>query len=198
MRHTFFRRGMVAVLGALLAAGCASQGSDLPNLPPAPSLAQSYVLGPGDRLQITIFGMDEPANQNAPNQNQFTVSDSGMVGAPLVGQIKAAGLTIAQLQDSLTTKLSEGYIKNPKVGIEVETYRNFSILGEVQHPGAFPYTPNATVLTAVATGGGYTYRANESYAVVSRELNGKSITGKADPTTPIQPGDIIRIPERYF
>jgi polysaccharide export outer membrane protein len=191
MYRSILSRLATATLATLMLVGCASQGSDLPLLPQAPSVDQSYMLGAGDKLQIMVFGAEDV-------NGQFTVADSGLVGAPLIGQIKAAGKTVAQLQEEVRRRLAQGYIKDPQVGIEVLTYRPFYIVGEVQHPGTYPYAAGSTVLSAVATAGGYTYRANEGYAVVERKENGKTIKGRAAPNMPILPDDIIRVPERFF
>jgi polysaccharide export outer membrane protein len=181
----------MAVSGTLLA-GCASSGSSLPALPEAASVERAYVLGPGDRLKILVYGAEDVSGE-------FAVADSGLVAAPLIGQTKAQGLTVAQLEDSLREKLSQGYLRNPRVSVDVLSYRPFSILGEVQHPGTFPYSSGATVLSAIAQAGGYTYRANEDFVVVDRKTSdGKTIRGRATATSRIQPDDIIRVPERYF
>ncbi len=181
----------VAVIGTLLA-GCASSGSSLPALPETTNLDRAYILGPGDHLKILVYGAEDVSGE-------FAVADSGLVAAPLIGQTKAQGLTVAELEDALRDKLSQGFLRNPRVSVDVLTYRPFSILGEVQHPGTFPYSSGATVLSAVALAGGYTYRANEDFVVVDRRTaDGKTIRGRATATSRIQPDDIIRVPERYF
>ncbi len=91
-------------------------------------------------------------------------------------------------------KLAQGYLKNPKVSVTILAYRPFYIYGEVTKPGEYPYASGMRVMSAVATAGGYTYRANQNYVVVTRHGQER----KALPGTPILPDDIIRVPERYF
>jgi polysaccharide export outer membrane protein len=80
----------------------------------------------------------------------------------------------------------------------VLTYRPFYILGEVKSPGTYPYTSALTVMNAVATAGGFTYRANTHRVIIQREGDKDTTTYSLDPTTPVAPGDTIRIPERLF
>jgi polysaccharide export outer membrane protein len=184
----------------LLVGGCAPDGANLPSLTSSASLDNSYVLGAGDKLQIALYdanlGTDRPAVGNGGDQ--FTVSESGTVDAPMIGATPAAGLTVDQLKEKITAKLAQGYLKHPKVGIELVTYRPFYIVGEVNHPGAYPCTTRSRVLSAVAIAGGYTYRANEDFAVVERRQGDKIVSGRVGPDTEILPDDVIRITQRYF
>lgn len=170
--------------------GC-STGSNLPPLPSANvasgSSGDTYRLGPGDKLKVIVFGAEDLSGE-------FNVNDAGFVNAPLVGNVKAAGLTTQQFAHALEQKLANGYMRDPKVSVQVNTHRPFYIFGEVTKPGEYPYANDMTVLSAIAMGGGYTYRANQNYAVVRR--NGKDY--RADVTDKIQPDDVIRVPERLF
>jgi polysaccharide biosynthesis/export protein len=178
-------------IAALGLGSCSSPGADLAPLPPVGALESTYVLGACDRVQIVIYKTDE-AN------SQYTVSDGGMIGVPLIGPVHAAGLTVAGLQNEIRDKLAEGFIENPKVSVEVILYRPFYILGAVTKPGAYPYVPGTTIQSAVAIAGGYTYRADESFAVTDRKLDHGGVRGRSDPDDDVLPGDVIRISERYF
>ncbi len=126
------------------------------------------------------------------------VSDTGEVSFPLVGAIPARGQTVAQFQEGVRAKLADGYLRDPRVSAEVLNYRPFYILGEVQKPGEYPYTSGLTVLNAVATAGGFSYRANTK-SITVRHANAtkeEQITLTSD--TPVSPGDTIRIRERFF
>jgi polysaccharide export outer membrane protein len=195
-----FRSALCAVALLGLLAGCASQGSDLPLLPSTAKLSDAYVLGPGDKLRIVLYGGDPGSVHEVGNDasNQFVVSDTGMVDAPYIGQVTAGGLTVDQLKREITTKLADGYVKDPKVGIDIVASRPFYIVGEVNHPGSYPCTAGSRLVSAVALAGGYTYRANEDYAVVERKQGDHIVTGRAAPDTPILPDDVIKIPERYY
>ena len=113
----------------------------------------------------------------------------------MVGEVPAAGFTPDQVQAKIEEKLRAGkYITQPRASVAVLIYRPFYILGEVARPGGYPYVSGMKVLSAVAAGGGYTYRAKQDYVIITR--NGEE--SKADILLSIQPDDIIRIPERYF
>jgi polysaccharide export outer membrane protein len=182
------RMFLAALAISLPLVGCSSQGSDLPMLTSAPAAtASSYHLGAGDRLSIKVVGADDKTGE-------YTVGDNGTISIPLIGEIKAAGDSQQQLERELRTKLAQGYIKDPKVSVSIVTYRPFYIYGEVAKPGEYPYASGMRVLNAIATAGGYTYRANQSFVVISRHGEDRRAVG----TTTIQPDDIVRVPERYF
>jgi polysaccharide export outer membrane protein len=118
---------------------------------------------------------------------------------PLVGNVSAAGLTPSAFAAKLSRDLkSENYLKNPSVSVEVLAYRPIFVLGEVNKPGQYPFSPGMTMLTAVAVAGGFTYRAVETYASDVRTQNGRVITGKITPESFLAPGDVIKIYERHF
>ena len=151
----------------------------------------SYRLGPGDKLQITTFG-------EASLTGTFEVSGSGYVAIPLVGQVKAQGLSTVEFGHQVEAALREGYLKNPNVSVEVLNYRPFFILGEVNKPGEYPFTNGLTVLNAVATANGFTYRANTRSVFIKRANEAAEHSIDLSPTTPVNPGDTIRVKERYF
>jgi polysaccharide export outer membrane protein len=158
----------------------------------APLAAEpDYRLGAGDRLRLIVF--DEPNLSG-----EFDISGSGRAALPLIGQVEARGLTLSEFEDAVETKLRNGYLTNPRVSAEVINYRPFYIIGEVTKPGEYPYTDGMTVLNAVAVAGGYTYRADDSRVFITREnAGGEREVGQLD-ALKVQPGDVIRVPERYF
>ncbi len=177
----------VALTALLPMAGCSSPGAELPVLSPAPDTS-SYHLGPGDALNIKVLGADELAGQ-------YLVQDDGSIRMLMIGNVPAAGLTTAQLETQIAGKLkSSRSILHPQVSVSVQTYRPFYILGEVTKPGGYPYATGMRVLSAIADAEGYTYRANQQYVIITR--NGKE--SQAGVLSPIQPDDIVRVPERYF
>jgi polysaccharide export outer membrane protein len=177
---------------AFALAGC-SPGANLALLPPPADGA--YHLGPGDQVRIITY--DE-----LQLSNTFTVADDGKIAFPLVGTIQAAGLTPDQFASSITATLQSSKLVNqPSVSVEVATYRPISVLGEVNHPGQYPYQPGMTTLDAVALAGGFTYRAVTSYASDWRSNGskaGSAIQGKVNPGSLLEPGDVITVFERYF
>ena len=112
--------------------------------------------------------------------------------------MSARGCTTTQLARVIADRLRNGFIREPHVAIEVETYRPFFILGEVLAPGQYPYVPNMTVETAVAIAGGYTPRAYRWNAEVSRSAGGLTARQKVPTIAPVRPGDTITVTERWF
>jgi protein involved in polysaccharide export with SLBB domain len=120
------------------------------------------------------------------------------VSIPLIGEVPAVGLTSPELQESIRTALSPAYLQDARVNVEVLTFRPFYILGEVNKPGEYPFTNGLTVSKAVATASGYTYRANAKKFYVKRDGEDKERLIDSSSNAVIGPGDVIRIPERYF
>src|SRR5271156_5937984 len=156
----------------------------------APGKVSDYVLGAGDKLRITTFGEDDLSGE-------FQVSSTGIISMPLIGEVKAAGLTVSQVQSTITNKLADGYMKSPHVSLEVLNYRPFFIVGEVMKPGSYNYVNGMSVINAVAMAGGYTYRADKDDIKIKHGGNeGKE--EKVDESTTVVPGDVITVPERFF
>jgi len=171
-------------------AGCGTGPVSGPNPRPV-SAAPAYKLGAGDKLRITTF--DEPSLTG-----EFTVGDGGVLPFPLLGQVQAGGLTVAELRQSLASALSQGYLKDPRVSVEVLNYRPYYILGEVSKPGEYPYADGLTVLNAVAAASGFTYRANTKRVYIKPAGGDRELSVPLTATVPVQPGDTVRIGERYF
>ena len=177
-------------LAAAALSSCAAPGGDLPDLPPVPT--GHYILGAGDRIRIITFGAEQLTGE-------FRVGDSGDVALPLIGNVRAAGLTSRELEHRLTAALVHtGMFKQPSVAVEVARYRPIFILGEVKKPGQYPYQPGMTVLTSVAIAGGFTYRAIESTFSVIRTTRGRTIEARANRQSLLQPGDVVTVYERHF
>jgi polysaccharide export outer membrane protein len=151
----------------------------------------AYTLDSGDKLRVVVFGQE---GLNA----SYSVDTSGKITMPLIGAVQARGMTAAGVQASIVAKLRNGFVREPHVAVEVETYRPFFILGEVTLPGQYPYVPNMTVETAVAIAGGYTPRAFKYKIEVSRQINGLTEKRVVSPNAPVRPGDTVHIAERWF
>ncbi len=149
------------------------------------------MLGTGDKLRIIVFGETDLGGE-------YVVDGTGYVQMPLIGEVEARGLSVRQFEKAVSAKLADGYLKDPRVSIEVVNYRPFSILGEVKNPGNYPYVNGMTVLNAVALAGGFTDRANESEVYIRHAGSAKEAEVPVDGTTKINPGDIIRVKERFF
>ena len=151
----------------------------------------AYGLGSGDKLRVVVFGQEGLSAS-------YSVDAAGNITMPLIGAVRARGMTTAGLQKSVVAKLRNGYVREPHVAVEVEAYRPFFILGEVTLPGQYPYVPNMTVETAVAIAGGYTPRAFKYKIEVSRPVDGLTERRVVSPSYPVRPGDTVHIAERWF
>src|SRR6218665_317655 len=127
----------------------------------AASPSGTYILGPTDRVRLKVYG-------EADITGEYEVDSNGFVSIPLAGHVKAAGLTTRQLEKGISSALSKGIVRDPRVNVEIALYRPFYILGEVKKSGEYPYRVGLTVMDAVATAGGFTYRANESKVYLRR------------------------------
>jgi polysaccharide export outer membrane protein len=112
--------------------------------------------------------------------------------------VRAAGLTTRQVERAIVSALSKGIVRDPRVNVEIALYRPYYILGEVKKSGEYPYRVGLTVLDAVASAGGFTYRANEDKVYLRRSGSAAEEIHPLNAPVLIYPGDNIRIPERYF
>ncbi|MEO1143136.1 MAG: polysaccharide biosynthesis/export family protein, partial [Pseudomonadota bacterium] len=130
--------------------------------------------------------------------NTYQVDKGGHLALPLIGSVAARGKTPKQMEGLIAAGLRNGFLRNPDVSVEVATYRPFFILGEVGTAGQYTYVPGMTVQTAIAIAGGFTARAQQADADVTRNVNGEIITGRVPISDPILPGDTIAVRERLF
>lgn len=192
MGHTVLR-GLVSAFASLIFTAVAWAADPAPATPSPAAAADGYEyhLGAGDKVRIIVFGEDSLTGE-------FFVSSGGKIAFPLIGDIDARGLTIPELQKAVAAKLADGYLKQPQVSAEVLNYRPFYILGEVMKPGEYPYTSGLTVLNAVATAEGFTYRADTRKVYIKRAAGLGESEQPLTTATPVEPGDTIRIGERFF
>lgn len=184
------RRLFLGSIGLLAMGGCAR----LPQIPHElleTDAREAYTLAGGDRLRVIVFGQDSLSNS-------YNVDGNGRIFMPLIGVVDAKGYTTYDLARAIEGRLRAGFLREPKVSVEVEQFRPFFVLGEVNASGQFPYVNTMTVQTAVAIAGGFSPRADRTYAELTRTIRGQVITGSVSITTPVKPGDTIVIKERYF
>jgi polysaccharide export outer membrane protein len=151
----------------------------------------AYRLDAGDRLRIVVYGQEGLTNT-------YAIDAGGSITMPLIGAVRARGLTPAGLAAEITGKLRNGYIREPSVAVEIEAYRPFFILGEVAAPGQYPYVPNMSVESAVAIAGGFSPRARRDRVTLTHTDAGGSIRAVVPLGTPISPGDTVLVGERWF
>ena len=158
------------------------------------SIAPHYTLSAGDKLRIIVFGQDNLSNI-------YAVDGGGRVAMPLVGTVVVGGQTTAQAARTIEGKLANGYVREPHVTVEVDSYRPFYVLGEVTTSGQYPYVNGMTVETAVAIAAGFGPRAARDYAILTRPAVGGRdglVNGIVPMSYPVRPGDTIVIKERFF
>lgn len=185
------------VLAAMVAAGiCPASAqtasgavSALPR--PAADAGASYRLGAGDRLAVIVFAEDKISGP-------VTIDPEGGIAVPLAGWIPAEGRTVAELTEAIRATLAAGYLRQPSVAVQVLSLRPWYILGEVNKPGQYEYTKGLTVLDAIASAAGFTYRARKSMVFITHRGQASEQRIAVTPSLMVAPGDMIRVGERYF
>lgn len=149
-----------------------------------------YRLGTGDKLKVTVFGEDDASGE-------YEIDGTGAISARLIGRVAVKGMTVSEVEQMLIDQYrSRGFFRNPRISIELVNLRPFFILGEVEKRGSYPYVNGLTVAQAVAIAGGYTYRASRGRITIQRVGAPKEEPATED--TLVYPGDIVRVPERFF
>ncbi|MDE1938224.1 MAG: polysaccharide biosynthesis/export family protein [Alphaproteobacteria bacterium] len=152
-----------------------------------PSEDGGYRLGTGDTVRVTVFGETDLSGE-------FQIDSTGYVQLPLIGRVAAAGLSTYGLESHIASALTGGgYLLNPRVSVQVTTYRPFYIIGEVNKPGEYPYVNAMSVPNAIAMAGGFTDRAVESEVIVRHQGQTKGEEVPADQSASIRPGDVVRV-----
>jgi polysaccharide export outer membrane protein len=178
-----------AALALVVLAGCSSYR-------PAPAgfhqaLTQPYQLGAGDRVRITVFEQESLTNT-------YSVDQSGYLAFPLVGAIPARGQSAQQLESAIAAKLRQGFVRDPDVSVEIDRYRPIFVMGEVGAAGQYSYVPGLTIQKAIAMAGGFSPRAAQENVDITRDINGKVMTGRVVTSDPLLPGDTVYVRERLF
>lgn len=183
-----------AVITAAIAVAACADGTNLP--PPSfatntgPGLQHAYRLEIGDKVNLVVFGEDNLSGD-------FEVNGRGRLAIPLIGEVPAKGRTLKETQRAIAARLADGYIKTPRVSLSITNYRPIFVHGEVKSGGQFQYRNNLSFNDAVAMAGGFTYRAQQSYVILSRAGQGP-VRIDMPATISVLPGDNIRVPERFF
>ncbi|NVN86485.1 MAG: polysaccharide export protein [Rhodopseudomonas sp.] len=156
-----------------------------------PIYGPDYRLDAGDRLRIVVYGQEGLTNT-------YMIGAGGAITMPLIGGVPARGRTPAGLASEITGRLRNGFIRDPSVAVEIETYRPFFILGEVAAPGQYPYVPNMSVESAVAIAGGFSPRARRDRVTLTHPEGGGAVRAVVPLGTPLGPGDTVLVGERWF
>lgn len=192
------RRIVALVLAASTAAGCTgptanlAQGNTASRAIGDGGVSNAYTIAPGDRLRVTVFG-------DAGLTAEYGVDESGVVVLPLAGPVNVAGRSSEQAGAAIAGALKTAQVlRDPSVTVEVISLQPFYILGEVTRPGEYPYKPGMSLLAAVATAGGYTYRADTAKVIIRNVTEKTERVYDLNGDIAIRPGDRIQVPEKYF
>jgi polysaccharide export outer membrane protein len=151
----------------------------------------AYHLDAGDKLRVVIYGQEGLTNT-------YAIDASGLITMPLIGSVPARGRTTAGLAAEIAAKLRNGYIREPSVAVEIDSYRPFFILGEVAAPGQYPYVPNMTVESAIAIAGGFSPRARRDIVTLTHTDPSGVARYDVPLGTSLRPGDTVQVGERWF
>ena len=181
---------------AALRSGFGGRGAAVPvryAAPPVPvsTYDAAYRLDAGDKLRVVVYGQEGLTNS-------YAIDAGGSITMPLIGAVRARGLTPSALAGSITGRLRNGFIREPSVAVEIEAYRPFFILGEVAAPGQYPYVPDMSVESAVAIAGGFSPRARRDEVMLTHTTEQGIFRAAVPLGTPVDPGDTIQIGERWF
>jgi len=192
---TRYLRLAIAVLAGLQLAGCYTDFGPVQVGTGTGSLSGAGVastLQPGEKLKITVYGEEALTAE-------YDINPSGYVTMPLIGAIRAAGRTQSEFAKDVASRYQRGgFLQDPHVTVAVVQFKPFYVLGEAVTPGEYPFRSGLNVHSAVAMAGGFTYRASRTYVLIRHV--GDEVWKEyslAEPV-PIAPGDLVRVPERYF
>lgn len=190
----FFRAAVLGMI--LLASACAERGdgpvmSSGSRYVSAETGEADYQLGVGDRVKVTVF--NEPTLTG-----EFWINPDGTLALPLIGNVAASGKPVAEVASLAQARFADGYLRDPKVAMEVTVFRPFYIMGEVAAPGQYPYATGLTAMNAIATAKGFTPRANRDVIRIRRQGSGAEVNYRLTPQLIVRPGDTIRVGERFF
>jgi polysaccharide export outer membrane protein len=197
------RAVIASSLAAATLAGCMHRGGPVATTQPqqsldamayaAPAMTSdpNYHLDSGDRLRVLVYGQEGLTNT-------YAIDAGGVVTLPLIGAVPARGQTPAGLAAEIAARLRNGFIREPSVAVEIESYRPFFILGEVAAPGQYPYVPNMSVESAVAIAGGFSPRAKRDQVILTRGNASGMVRAAVPLGTPMGPGDTVLVGERWF
>lgn len=188
-RRRFISGCLIGIALAVPLSGCASYRPADPAFHKV--LQAPYHLDAGDRVRVTVF-------EQADLTNSYLVDKAGYIAFPLVGSVPARGRTVKQIEAHIARELSANFVRDPDVSVEIDRYRPFFIMGEVNGAGQYTYVAGMTVQNAIAAAGGFSPRAHQENVDITRHINGEVVTGRVPITDPIMPGDTLYIRERLF
>ena len=188
-------------VAGLLAIGLTACDSDIPmsvNTLQQPSQntqtirMAEYRVAPGDRMRVIVLSDPELSGE-------YEVDSAGMISARMAGRLSVVGMTTTEIEEMLRNRYrADGLLRVARLSVDLVARRPFYILGEVGKPGSFPYVSGINVAQAVAIAGGFTRRASKVRMTIQRFNQTRGMEETVTEDTPVGPGDILRVPERWF
>lgn len=183
------------ILALVMMAGCSTAGgraiSSGERYVTSGDNESGYKLGVGDKVRVNVY------NENSLS-GEFQVNSAGALALPLIGDVMVQGRDVENVTTTVHDKLADGYLRDPKVNIEVLTYRPYFVLGEVKTPGQYPYLVGITALNAIAAAEGFTPRADKHAVFIRRAGSEQEQLYLLTPNLRVWPGDTLRLGERLF
>lgn len=152
----------------------------------------AYKLMPGDRIRVTIFDL-------TAETNEYVIDQTGAIAVPPLSPQTIKGLTTEEAANTIAKGfISAGLVRTPRITVDTLAFGPIYVLGEINKPGEFLYRPGMSLFAAIATAGGYTYRANKSRVFIRRAEDQFETEYVLSSDITILPGDVIRIPEIHI
>lgn len=151
-----------------------------------------YRVAPGDKLRVVVLSDTELSGD-------YEVDSTGVISPRMATRVSVVGMTTVEIEALLRDRYrTDGLLRNPKLTVDLVARRPFYIVGEITKPGAFPYVNGINVIQAIAIAGGYTRRASKTRITVRRFNSPAGEEETVTEDSPIGPGDVIHVPERWF
>ncbi len=184
---------LMLVLGLL---GCRPE--PVPVLPPG-IVSGTQELGPGDVVEVRVSDQEELTGE-------YEVSEDGAIRFPWIGDVNVAGRSKDEVAQTIETQLADGWLRQPQVAVRVINRQNreVSVLGQVNTPGSYPFKDRLTLVQAISLAGGMNPLAQKKKVKLIRDADGgrqtfvidvREILESKRADLPLQPGDIVFVPE---
>ena len=151
-----------------------------------------YRVAPGDKLRVVVLSDTELSGD-------YEVDSTGVISPRMATRVSVVGMTTVEIESMLRDRYrADGLLRNPKLTVDLVARRPFYMVGEIGKPGSYPYVNGISVIQAVAIAGGYTRRASKTRITVRRFNSPPGEEETVTEDSPVGPGDVIHVPERWF